>query len=342
MTKIEKENNKLMRFKKSPKNFQPNIITNSRQEMNVYERRLFAMVLNQIDHFEKIEEGQGLIFEIPIKDISENIPYKDIKKTVLSLQNKNIFTENEELETFHSIIIFPDIEYNLNKDGIVRLELHRKIVPYFIELGKQYISYDLESYLSLSSVFSQRLYEIILMYVLRQKPLSKPIYMSVSYLQSRLQCNYPDFFDFKQRVLNHAQKELLQKTGLDFSYSPSKKEGKKVIELSFIVNKLPNNPNFNESRALLHHEDIQEETPKGNFDFSLDLYNNEIVENQIAMAKDVMGQYKFTKQQKEQILFTPNLRKLFIETHLKIVAGLITDIKNPSAYIAQTLGFGKK
>lgn len=336
MTNIGKKKTRLMKFKRTKKNFQPNVITNSRQEMTVYERRLFALILNQIDHFSEIKQGESLTFELPIKELAKDIiPYRAIKETAHSIQRKNIFTENELKEQFSSHIVFPSIDYNKDNNGLLIIELNKHLVPYFIELGKQYISYDLDTYLSFSSVFSQRLYEIILMHILRQKPKNKPFCISITYLQSRLECNYPDFFDLKRRVLEPTKKELKTKAGLEFEYTPSKKEGKKIVELEFRVNSTVQIQKIIETLEPKQLKPV-EPTLEDDYKTSLEYFYAQNIDIQNEMTRQALEQYKLTKKQKEKILLQADTKQLFIEIHLKIQVGLL-NIEKPSAYIATAL-----
>jgi plasmid replication initiation protein len=339
MSKLEKKAEqtvKLMKYKETKTNFQPNIITSSRQEMTVYERRLFTIVLSQIDRRQNIDTGVSLIFEIPIKELTKNemIPYRAMKSVVKNIQQKNIFSESEKAEEFENHIVFPSVLYNKNKNGLIIIELNRNLVPYFIELGKQYISYDLNSYLSLSSVYSQRLYEIILMYLLRQKPQKKPIEISVQYLQSRLQCNYPNWADFKRRVLDSAKKELSEKSILMFDYMPSKRDGKKVVEIEIKVTDW-NGWHKKRDEQLTPIEPV-EPTIEDDYKTSLEYFFAQNIDTQNEMTRQALEQYKLTKKQKEKILLSAEIKQLFIEIHLKIQVGLLT-IEKPSAYIATAL-----
>ncbi|WP_157603677.1 RepB family plasmid replication initiator protein [Spirosoma telluris] len=107
------------------------------------------------------------------------------------------------------------------------------VVPAFVELGKRYTSYSLKLMLSLSSIYAQRMYEIIMMFYGRGQ---KVFTYEVSKLREAL--NYPpehDYFDFKRKALLVAQQEMLQKVNLHFDFTPSKKVGKGVVELRFEV-----------------------------------------------------------------------------------------------------------
>jgi hypothetical protein len=338
MTKLKK----IMPYKKRKENFQPNVITNNRQEMNLYERRLFALVVNQVDRKEIIRQDFDLVFQIPIKEVSgENIiPYHDIKKTVESLQSKRIISENEGIKALTSSVIFPNIEYNKDGNGLISLELNHKLVPYFIELSNQYIKYDLDTYLSFSSVFSQRLYELILMYYLRQKPKNKPFSLAITYLQNHLQCNYPNFADFKRRALEPAKKELLAKAGLDFEYSVSKKEGKKIIELEFKVKSGLENIKNNFVSYETVKEDIKNQKQL-DFETTFNFYNEASQEDKRAILNQELINYSLNTKQKEKILVSESLQKIFIETDIKIKCSVI-EPNNATAYMASALGFTKK
>jgi plasmid replication initiation protein len=216
---------------------------------------------------------------------------------------------------------FPHTRFYIrDKKLFVELTMLANVVGYFIELKNQYTRYNLEVMLSLNSVYSQRLFEIIMLYKGRKQYIFR---YTVTTLQTVLNCNYPNWYDFKKRVLEPAKKDLNEKAKILLEYSPSAKKGKKVIEIEFTI----------KSELETHIENTKEE---------LRQYDQMDIAQIYQSAIQLLGHYDFTNAQKEKILSDFNLIKSFIVIHAKLASGQAKKVKNPTAYVAQSLGFGKK
>lgn len=314
-------------FARKEHNYQPNLITESRQAFSESEKRIVSFVINQLRKEVILDwKGQNLEFLIPVSELTEK-NHDRIKEAAASLGKKSIIQdfgkgkkEGEKEVYLRSITPFPFIEYyKIGKQSYIRVTMLSNVVPYFIDLGKHYTRYSLEIILSLKSTYSQRFYEIIMMYVGRKQ---RCFTYTIDQLKFMFDC--PDsytFDDIKNRALKPAQKELLSKANLIFDFTPSKKEGKKIIELEFsIKTKLEIAID-----AMIHEADLfHQGTPLEKRDYTLRLLNN----------------YKFTRIQQDDILSDPKKWGIFMQLDSEIFNGVRT-VENPTAYIAKSLGFDK-
>jgi plasmid replication initiation protein len=316
----------VMTYKKRSNNYQSNLITKSKQQFTLQEQRVVAFIINQLDHtkdYQKEYNGKDIIFNIPVSELSPYLPYNEIKKISRTLSDKKIIiVDDDELEEHDFITPFPRVSY---KKRILTIKMLSDVVPYFIELGKEYTKYHLETFLSLSSVFSQKMYQIIMMYWGRGQ---KKFTYNVVNLQGVLNSNCRDYYDFKRIVLEVSRKEIEEKCGMIFSYEPSRKEGKKVVELLFIV-----------KSALEIEFELQGE--------SIDAWKNDFLRltptQQYDITKDLLEKtYTFSKKQQNEILQSDEMISLFIKLHIEIQEGKHEIKKTPTAYIASCLGFNKK
>ena len=125
-------------------------------------------------------------------------------------------------------------------------------------------------------------------------------------------------FDIKRFVLDPAQRELEEKVGIIFTYEPSKKVGKKVIELRFIVKT---------------KKEVAYGMVEADFDSlsELDFYErNEIV-------KKLVDEYSFNDGLKNAILTNKGLFIKFIELDRGLEHGLYNSERNPKGYVAQSI-----
>lgn len=314
-------------FARKEHNYQPNLITESRQEFSESEKRIVSFVINQLRKEVVLDwKGQNLEFLIPVSELTEK-NHDRIKEAAISLGKKSIVQdfgkgkkEGDKEMYLRSITPFPLIEYyKIGKQSYIRTTMLSNVVPYFIDLGKHYTRYSLEIILSLKSTYSQRFYEIIMMYVGRKQ---RSFTYSVDQLKFMFDC--PDgynFDDLKNRALKPAQKELLNKANLVFDFVPSKKDGKKIIELEFTIKtKLELALDAMVQEADLFHKG----SPLEKRDYIIRLLNN----------------YKFTRTQQDEIMGDPKKWAVFMQIDSEIFNGVRT-VENPTAYIAKSLGFDK-
>ena len=313
-------------FKIRKDNYQPNALTLSRQDWTLNQRKLFFYFVNQIDHSADYSDTLAATFQVPIKLVSKHIDYKHIKTSLLALQAKTIQYFDEATpgaEQFESIVLFPEVSYNHNKDGMIQVTVMRKALLFLTNLGKQYTRYNLEAMLSLNSVYSQRLFEILAMKYQNGNG-TKKFRMNIADLQATLNCTTysNNFNDFKKRVLLPAQAEIYEKTNLSFAYEVSKKEGKKAIELEFSI----------KTFVEIATDTIRTE---------LQYFDAAKPATQYAVAREILERdYTFTLAQVNIILSDPEKLRKFVETDTAISAGKLKIKSSKTAYMAKTLGFG--
>lgn len=321
-------NNLAVDYARKEHNYQPNLITESRQEFSESEKRIVSFIINQLRKEVVIQwQGQNLEFLIPVSELTEK-NHDRIKDAANSLGTKRIvqdFGSNGKKEGDKEMFLraftpFPYIEYyKVGKSSYLRVTILSNVVPYFIELGRHYTRLSLEIILSLKSIYSQRFYEIIMMYVGRSQ---RNFTYSIDKLKFMFGC--PESYTYneiRKRALEPAQKELFQKANLIVDFGPSKKEGKRVLELEF---------NIKTKLELAFDSMVQEAesfklgTPLEKRDYLARLLNN----------------YKFTRKQQDEIMEDPQKWAVFMQIDSEIFNG-IRNVENPTAYIAKSLGFDK-
>ena len=303
-------------------NYQPNAITESRQEFTEMEKRIVVLGINQLrDVAKSWEPGRNISLVIPFSELTEKHHAK-VAAAANTLNSKRIIYQDlsdSAHPEFDYIVPFPRVKSTkFQGRRYLELTMLADVVPSFIELGKRYTAYSIEKMLSLSSIYAQRMYEIISMFYGRGQ---KIFTYEVSQLRHAL--NYPDkhdYYDFKRKALETAQREM-QKAGLHFEFTPSAHKGKAVTELTFEV----------KSELDLINEDVDTD-----LQLSRAMQPHEIA----AIARNLIHNYKFTKKQQNEILGDLSLMDKFITLHTELHHGKRV-VKNPTAYIAQSLGFGK-
>ena len=184
---------------------------------------------------EKLKEA----YSVQAKDILPYIGgenYKRIKATCKELAESIAETEEPDPDGPHPIYrarpFFTDIRY---RKGIITANFNPLMAPFLLDLKKCFTSYNLTEYLSLPSLYSQRIFEIA-------KSLANveggEAIVSMADLHRFLDIPKSlqnDFAQFRRRVLEKAHKDITEKTSFRFEWEPVK-VGRSVEKIRFIFN----------------------------------------------------------------------------------------------------------
>ncbi|GAA4419108.1 hypothetical protein GCM10023187_53120 [Nibrella viscosa] len=311
-------------YVKHPTNYQPNLFTESRHEFSELEKKIVVLVVNQIGHMAlkgEIKPGFNVKFTIPYSELTKK-HYREISEAADSLQSKRLSYRNDKTEKFLFITPFPRVESEI-VDGkkVIELTMFADVVPHFAELGQRYTKYDLDIMLSLGSVYAQRFYEIVSMYHHRGQN-------QFRYMVDRLRhmVNYPEqhsFADFKRNALVRAQKELLEKAGMILDWRPTKKEGKRILELEFSI----------KTQRQIALENVEQDRQ---------FINTMSINEAVQAAWKLMANYKLTDWQKELIVSDLTILETFYRVDSELSNGLRPKVRNRTAYLVKSLGIDKQ
>lgn len=298
-------------------NQQPNIITRSITNMGTIERRIMYQVINQMNT--SVKDGRWNVQ----KDLFENmefvVPYsslagsnhKDIKEALKKLATRVIIPH----ETDSDITIFVPFGYIKAEGGVARLTMLSNIVPAFIELSAGFTKYDLSSAMSLSSIYSQKLYELLSHK--NQEKKSQPKWeVPLIELQAVLNASSYRYVDFKRYCLDMACNEINEKTELAVRYE-AEKTGKAVSLIKFFITKA------NSTTKQLQAQKAEVS----------DMASGELVVNVIKL----LSYYEFSQEQRTAIQSDRNLSELFIEIDHKITSKVVMVNGNETVYMTACL-----
>lgn len=310
------------RFQKHPNNYQPNVITESRQEFTELEKKIVILVINQLGDmiFNDLVPSGNIEFMIPYSVLTVK-NHKEIAKAAESLQSKRQGYKTVDAQgriKFHYRTPFPEIRNEfIGVKSYLHITMLQSAVPHYIELGKRYTKYDCQVMLSLGSVYSQRIYEIIMMFVNRGQHTFDYDVKELRYI-----INYREdhtYNDFKKNALWRAQKELEQKANLIFDFEPSDKIGKQITKLRFTV----------KTTRDLAAEAVEQDRR---------IINQMPIHEAVQTAWRLMNEYKLKDWQKDMIASDHALLEIFYRVHVEVTNGLRPDIKNRTAYLVKSLG----
>ncbi|RZM23241.1 MAG: RepB family plasmid replication initiator protein [Pedobacter sp.] len=311
-------------FSKRSTNYQPNFFTESRQEFTELEKNIVTLVINQIGHMAlkgEIKPDTNIRFQIPYAELTTK-RYDQIANAAETLQFKRISYRNDKTEKFHFIVPFPSIKSDIVAGKkVIELTMFADVVPHFSELGKRYTKYECDIMLSLSSVYAKRMFDIVSMYQCRGQ---YRFTYQVDQLMVMLNC--PEgytFNDFKKNALWVAQRQLLEKANIVLEWEPTKKIGKNIVELDFII----------QTQLQIASEAVKQDQQ---------VINKMSINEAVTTAWQLLKSYKLKSWQKDRIISDHSLLETFFRVDSELANGLRTNVKNPTAYLVKSLGIDKE
>lgn len=212
------------------------IITVAKYSFSVDEKRVLSHLIEFLQPLleghkleGKIEQDlfENYAVEVPVSYFfDESTTRQRVKQAIKSLNEKSFEIEDEDGWQIIRLIEMP----RLNQKGKVQFYLSKKLVDVFLNFSHGYTKYMLDVSLSFSSVYSMRIYEL----VAGQK---RPLTFSIKRLKEMWElCNikaYQRNYNFIQRVIEPAKKELDNKSNWSFEYKLIKR-GNKFEYIEFI------------------------------------------------------------------------------------------------------------
>jgi hypothetical protein len=306
-------------FQKRPTNYQPNVFTESRQEFTELEKKIVVLVVNQIGHMSlkgEIRPGANLVFHIPFGELTKK-NYSVIADAAVTLQSKRLLYRSDKTQQLDVITPFPRVKF-VTVDGkkVIEVTMFADVVPHFAELGQRYTKYECDVMLSLSSVYAQRMFDIVSMYQCRGQ---NQFTYAVDRLMYMLNC--PEaytFNDFRRNALLVAQRELNEVANIFLDWSPSKKEGKRITELLFTI----------KTDKQLAAKGVEQDRQ----------YISQLpIHEAVQTAYGLLANYKLTVWQKDLITSDHEMLNSFFRIHTELTNGLRSNVKNPTAYLVKSL-----
>lgn len=219
-----------------------NILNSAKFTLTLFEYRIILAALSKI----KPEDTDFKDIIFTVKDFA-NI-YSDGKKIYGNLYNyintacSRLASRTIQLEYKKSIVTFQwvsKIVYDKNNSDI-HITFHDELKPFilFFLIDGNYTQYMLENVAKMNNIYSVRMYELLKEY----KSLNIR-YFDIKELRECLGLSndkYKLYGNFKKKILDVVNKELVKKSDLYFIYDEIK-ENKKVIGLNFHIYSTNNN-----------------------------------------------------------------------------------------------------
>lgn len=207
-----------------------NILIDGQYRFNLNEQKILLTVLSRIKPMDKDFKAYSVPWE-EIKRVTNGRlnTVKKIRGVCESLKNKTVILSLEGKEVGFGFLSGWTIEEG--KEVEFRLDSGLKEMLLDLLENGNFTLYDLECVLSLSSVYSIRIYEMLKKSFFKKQPVVYKIDDLKWSLNIPLSSSsYSDFGNFRQRVIDKAQKDLKAHTDLSFTYKTIK-ENRRVVAL---------------------------------------------------------------------------------------------------------------
>ena len=188
-------------------------------------------------------------------DVSDNGKHTRFKEAIERMQKTAFFEikqfkDNEKDFEMTSIVPIPTVKWNSYNDKVM-IEFNRHIMPYLIDLKKNFTQYALSDVMELNSKYSIILYKWLCMFYNQYEHYSNKggrradqmeSYRNPSISMQELRTltdtikDYKKFYDFEKRVLKNAIEEINEHTHFNVTYDKLKK-GRSIDHIVFHITK---------------------------------------------------------------------------------------------------------
>jgi len=208
-----------------------NKLINCNYDLSLQEQKIILTLASMVQP----QDTEFAEYEFKIKDfikllgLKDQSKYTELPKITKELKKK-VFEITEGTDLIQ-VSWLGGVRYK-RKEGLLILSLDKGLKPYMLGLKELYTSYKLENVLSLKSKYSIRIYEI-----LKSNLYKKNIEVDLEDLKSMVgakEKTYNTYANFKSKILIRTQKELKNKTNIDFDFEEIK-TGRKITSFKFNI-----------------------------------------------------------------------------------------------------------
>lgn len=311
-------------FKAKEKNYHSNWLVDSRHEFSLLEKKMIYCIINQLDVTMNIQQDLfgDMYFKIPVTVFGDDYNFATLRTAINKIVTRSITASNEGKKYALAISPIPWAEL---KNGTIQLKLQKEAVPYFIDLKKRgYTTYELDIAMSLSSVYSQRLFELLS----RWKDTGKWYDVEIEKFKFLMGVDKDKAYNgtvangnLKSRILEPARVELAEKTDIEFTYT-FEKEGRKFVAINFDIY----------TKKLIKH--IETADAKADAVSVLEQVAEASQGQQIMFLHTALSEYQFDEKQKRKILDNQKITLKFVEIHTLIMTKAIEVQTTPTRLMA--------
>jgi plasmid replication initiation protein len=219
---------------------QHNHMTEARYELSETAINILLMVISKVRQDDDLDKE----YVISIADLTNRMGVSKIihtrfedaceqlMKSIITVKNINKTDANSFLKVaFASSVLY--------EKGVAKIEISKKIRPYYGYLKERFTEFELNIALGLTGKYAKRMYQLISEY---KNLVNQSFDKSIDELKIMLgiideqtgKDLYKNYADFEKNVLKPAEKEINSKANLRFTYK-AVKIGRKVAKIEFSI-----------------------------------------------------------------------------------------------------------
>ena len=208
-------------------------ITEARYDMSAIEKNMFYLLLSKIKDDDDPE--REYVVDARQSDVLKDVRIEELRQAARNLLSR-VYYINKSNGNILAVKLMTRVAYDEAKKEI-RIRISQKLLPYLINLKKDYTQFQLEAALSLKSKYAKRLYEMLSHY--KDQGIMK---ITIEELKHRLALKdlktgkeqYKPWSMFKKHVLTIPQEELKAYTDISFTYI-LEKTARKYTGVTFYI-----------------------------------------------------------------------------------------------------------
>jgi plasmid replication initiation protein len=215
---------------------QSNHLVEAKYRLSVDEQKIIRILISQIQK----DDIDFKKYEFRVNDLADllgmkhNNPYNVLEKITEKLLSRVLKFYNHKEKTLLQASWLSSALYKKG-EGIVTLCFDPHLKPLLLQLQSYFTKYELEQIMQFNGQYTIRFFELMNSFLGRNK---HEVTFSLKELREILglkKDEYTVFQNFKIRVINSAQLELLEKTGKSFTWEPIKQgRGGKIVAVKLV------------------------------------------------------------------------------------------------------------
>lgn len=203
-------------------------LVNAKYKLTTAEMKFISLAMTQINK----DNSDLKEYEIKVSELEHKLRAEQ-NETRLKQFAKKLLSKPLEVPTERGWMVanwFADIEY-INGEARFLVTFSKKLKPYLLDFKERFVKYHIENVINLTSEYSIRIYQLLKEY----EKLTKRTFTVVE-LQEMLQVpkSYKIYNRFKEKVLQVAERELIENCDIFFEYEEIK-TNRKVTEILFRI-----------------------------------------------------------------------------------------------------------
>lgn len=207
----------------------------SSHEIKIFEIAAASCVADDVSYVNLKNDKEFCLTNIELAKLlnsKPNVISMEIEKTAARIIKKTIYLRkilNDGSVEFQMINMIPYAEY---KNGVFKFRLNYSIIPYLLEINKNFTEFQLHNILSMSSSYAIKLYKLLYQY----KNIGKRKFTIENLkIQFGVIDKYKQYSDFKKYIIDSSITQINNKTDLEVKYNEIK-FSRKVSDIEFVFN----------------------------------------------------------------------------------------------------------